>query len=93
MSKLLPVFFAPIAIQQSGMAGEGAQDAGTSIAQLGPGKYLLFADPTAVDLSALPSGGLEGVEIQVIPVIPRGDQTIIDVVLLYQLDGNSGPTL
>lgn len=47
-------------------------------------KYILFADPDAIDLSAMAE--TEAIEnVTIIPVRLRGEQTIDDVVRVYQL--------
>lgn len=80
MSALFPSFLFPL-FTQAGDEKEGAK-----LAPISPGKYILFADPAAVDFESIQEMvPLDGVEIEIIAVQPRGDQSISDCVLLYRL--------
>jgi hypothetical protein len=79
VSALLPTFLFSWSMQN------GDDKEGVKLAPLGPGKYLLFADPVAVDFDEFTGSGLDGVEIEIVEVHPRGDQTISDCVLLYKV--------
>ena len=62
----------------------------SGMAAIAPGKYMMFADPNAVNFDRFdwPSPFTEPLnfEMEVIPVHLRNGQTIEDVIRIYRLD-------
>lgn len=62
------------------------QDGSSAIVEIQPGKrYLLFVDPTRVDIEALTAVHVFDSDIQAIPMLRAKDKTMAETAAMYEL--------
>jgi hypothetical protein len=80
--KLAPVALAPQMITNGKLVAAAVATA--------PMRYILFVDPQAVNIDALVDSSDPGVEVIVVPVKLREDQTMDEAVRLYEVQSHAG---